>query len=159
MYRSSIPDWLQTFLSLVGIVFVCWFLLRIGVSETPVPGTNPVVEARKLSACKSAVEQCVARADLKLEAAAGEQCNPEKAKQRLEAMLSDPVASEGCREAPARLAAGCPQGCELENIAPLVVPGKLKVQSDAVPNEAGLCSAFAELTVIMRGSCIKTPRS
>lgn len=152
--RSSIPDWLQTFLTIVGLVFICWFLLRLGVQE-PMAVSPASPESAKPAACKSAVEQCTARAEVKLEAIPGEGCNPDKAKQRVESVLSDPLSTDGCKDTLARLGSGCPNGCELDNSQPLVVPGKLKFQSDARPNEAGLCSASGEVIVVLRAPCVR----
>lgn len=154
MIRSSIPDWLHTVLCLLGLVGVCWFLLRLGVSKAP-DAHDPMNTPAKAAGCQSAVEHCTARATVRIDSPTGEPCNADKAKQRIESVLRDPLSNEGCAGVSARLSSECPEGCALEDTAPLVVPGQMKFQIDEAPNEAGQCSASGEIAVVVRGSCVK----
>lgn len=154
VYRDDVPDWLQTASIVLGIIAVCWFVLKKDASApAPPPSSKAAVKAADRG-CGTSTFRCVARSQLKLEAAGSDSCPEEKAKKRIEADLANPLERDDCKSAQLRLSEGCPKDCSLESSPPLVVPGPLVFSSDPNPNESGVCVSEGQIHLTLRGRCV-----
>jgi len=156
VYRDDLPDWLQTALVVLGIVGLCWFMLKRD-DERKIPpkseSSQPQTVKERDRFCGTSTVRCVSSAEVKLESSPVDGCPTDKARRRIESILASPMEVENCKAEALKLSAGCPQGCSLEGSAPLVVPGLLDFRADSGPNESGLCVASGSIHVTMRARC------
>lgn len=156
MYRNDTPDWLHTILALLGIVLICWLLMRDGaigiVEPASSPSPTPASSEPESSACSHPVHNCLAKTELTFDGSS-EECSERKAKSKLDEALRSPLELGECRGSVETLARNCPEGCTLLPSSQLVVPGKPLLKFSERPDEAGHCTVSVSMQVSVRATC------
>lgn len=139
----------------LAVILIVWFFVQSVQSGAPQPAPQTQrasEDPRRKSFCGEVLQGCEVVIDEKVA-----DCAEDKARQKVQDVLSDSLRSKQCQQAESELSRACPEGCLPDRNDMMIIPGRLIYEFDGKPDESGSCSVKATKPVTLKVGCYKTP--